>query len=230
MPVKNPRINVVLEKPLYSTMMRFFLAAAIVLAAVPAFAGKVEFVKQHTYRAGGMDSKVSCRAIALMEVKRALLEQLGTYLASETEVRNYKMTKDQVTRLSAGRICVLIRDVASIRTGAYPENAEVISGRPEDEHSRRRAERDWQATQRENERARRSYECRQMLDYLQQLRPESDEYKTQHDQYQRECSAAKGAPASAHGKGGTSKTPVKKERKKAEMDRIMENANNGTVF
>ena len=315
------------------TAKLLFLAACILLNVAEAHAAKVEFVKEHTYRAGDMDSKVSSRAIALMEVKRALLEQLGTYLVSETEVRNYQMTKDQVslltagivsavildekwdgkefylkaklvvdpqevaervkamsldrertreleetkrkrdqalreverlkkdmglarpdiqgqmerqadysravqelgiddeyagyrfqmkdgssfiwtnyeesvdsycTWISSGRICVPMKDVASIKKGAYPENAEVISGSPPDERSRRKAERDWKATQKENERTQRTIECQRRFDRMQQLRRDSADYKAQYDEYRKDCSGTKRAPAPLRSGSGTS--------------------------
>ena len=315
--------NTIMTKK-YGTAKLFFHAAVILLMTGQAYAGKVEFIKEHTYRAGDMDSKVSSRAIALMEVKRALLEQLGTYLVSETEVRNFQMTKDQIslltagivsavildekwdgkdfylkaklvvdpqevaervkamshdrertreleearrkrdqalreverlrkdmglarpdiqgqmdrqadysravqelgiddeydgyrfrmkdgssfiwtnyeesvdsycTRLSAGRICVPMKDVASIKKGAYPENTEVISGRPTDERSKRKAESDWKATQKDNERTQRSVECQRRLDGLQQLRRDSADYRAQYDEYRKDCSGMKSAPA-----------------------------------
>lgn len=72
------------------------------LAPFAALADTVKFVKEYIYQASDIDSKVSSRAIALEQVKRALLEQLGTYLISETEVKNFKLTKDQITTLTAG--------------------------------------------------------------------------------------------------------------------------------
>lgn len=60
------------------------------------------FVRQYTYEAGEADSKLSSRAIALEQVKRELLEELGTYLESFTEVQNYQLTKDQIIVLTAG--------------------------------------------------------------------------------------------------------------------------------
>ena len=60
--------------------------------------------------ASDIDSKVSSRAIALEQVKRALLEQLGTYLISETEVKNFQMTKDQITTLTAGIVSAEVID------------------------------------------------------------------------------------------------------------------------
>jgi len=60
------------------------------------------FVKEYSYQASEYDSKVSCRALALEQVKRLLLEELGTYLESETEVKNFQLTKDQIVILTAG--------------------------------------------------------------------------------------------------------------------------------
>ena len=36
------------------------------------------------------------------QVKRLLLEELGTYLESETEVKNFQLTRDQIVVLTAG--------------------------------------------------------------------------------------------------------------------------------
>ena len=66
------------------------------------FAGNVTFVKEYTYQASELDSKASCRTISLEMVKRLLLEELGTYLISETEVKDFKLTKEQVKTYSAG--------------------------------------------------------------------------------------------------------------------------------
>ncbi len=78
--------------------------------SVVSFAETKTFIKDYTYMASDIDSKVSCRAIALEQVKRALLEQLGTFLISETEVRNYQMTKDQITTLTAGVVSAEVID------------------------------------------------------------------------------------------------------------------------
>ena len=71
-------------------------------SAVPSHAEKVTFVKEYTYQASELDSKASCRTISLEMVKRLLLEELGTYLISETEVKDFKLTKEQVKTYSAG--------------------------------------------------------------------------------------------------------------------------------
>ncbi len=59
-----------------------------------AFAETKVFVEEYTYQASDADSKLSSRAIAIEQAKRLLLEKVGTYLESETEVKNFQLTKD----------------------------------------------------------------------------------------------------------------------------------------
>lgn len=59
-------------------------------------------IKEYTYHAKEFDSQETSRAIALEQVKRSLLEELGTYLESDTEVENLQLTKDKITTLTAG--------------------------------------------------------------------------------------------------------------------------------
>lgn len=66
------------------------------------FAETRTFIKEYMYQASEDDSRNSSRVIALREVKRLLLEELGTYLESETEVKNFQLTRDQITTLTAG--------------------------------------------------------------------------------------------------------------------------------
>jgi len=62
------------------------------------------FTKAYTYQAGDFDSRISSRTIALEQVKRLLLEELGTYIASESHIEDFSLTKDQVATYSAGMI------------------------------------------------------------------------------------------------------------------------------
>ena len=82
----------------------FFIMANV------AFAETKVFIEEYTYQASEYDSKVSCRALALEQVKRLLLEKLGTYLESETEVKNFQLTKDQIVILTAGIVQAEIID------------------------------------------------------------------------------------------------------------------------
>lgn len=93
--------------------IRFFALLSIAflfLTTSTALAEKVTFVKEYNYNASDLDSKVSSRTIALEQVKRLLLEELGTYLISETEVKNFRLTKDQITTYSAGVVSAEVVD------------------------------------------------------------------------------------------------------------------------
>ncbi|MDP2647152.1 MAG: tetratricopeptide repeat protein [Desulfobacterales bacterium] len=68
------------------------------------------FIKEYTYNASDLDSKVSSRAIALEQVKRLVLEELGTYLKSRTTIKNFELTQDQVTAFAAGITRIMIVD------------------------------------------------------------------------------------------------------------------------
>ena len=68
------------------------------------------FVREYAYQASELDSKASCRTIALEQVKRLLLEELGTYIESQTEVRDFQLTKDRISTLAAGIVKVEILD------------------------------------------------------------------------------------------------------------------------
>ncbi|MCX5855963.1 MAG: hypothetical protein NTZ24_15580, partial [Deltaproteobacteria bacterium] len=86
-----------------SYLMRITLISFLLVLILPnlTFAEQKTFVKEYTYHAGDEDSRNSSRTIALREVKRLLLEELGTYLESVTEVKDFKLTKDQITTLTA---------------------------------------------------------------------------------------------------------------------------------
>ena len=90
----------------------YLLAGSMVfLLSVTAISAKtVTYVKEYTYQASEVDSKVSSRTIALEQVKRMLLEELGTYLISETVVKNFQLTKDQISSLTAGIVMTVILD------------------------------------------------------------------------------------------------------------------------
>lgn len=85
-----------------------FCCMLFFLSINPANARTVHFVKEYNYQASEIDSKVTCRVIALEQVKRLLLEELGTYLESKTEVRNFQLTQDQITTLTAGIVSAVV--------------------------------------------------------------------------------------------------------------------------
>jgi len=86
------------------------LAIILLIAASPCLAAIKVFEREYTYQASEADSKLSSRTVSLAEVKRLLLEELGTYLESITEVKNFQLTKDQITALTAGIVRVEVLD------------------------------------------------------------------------------------------------------------------------
>jgi tetratricopeptide (TPR) repeat protein len=70
--------------------------------AVPASAEIKVIEADSTYVLGDNDSKVDGRRIATQEAQRKALERAGTYVASITQVKEYRLTKDQVTAYTAG--------------------------------------------------------------------------------------------------------------------------------
>jgi tetratricopeptide (TPR) repeat protein len=88
----------------------FAIFILLVFSANAAFAKKVTFEREYTYQASEADSKLYCRAIALEQVKVLLLEELGVYLESETEIKNFQLTKDQMTTLTAGIVMTEVLD------------------------------------------------------------------------------------------------------------------------
>lgn len=87
-----------------SMLARIILFSFLFLLLIPHLtsAETKTFIKEYTYQASEEDSRNSCRITSLREVKRLLLEELGTYLESITEVQNFQLTKDQITTLTAG--------------------------------------------------------------------------------------------------------------------------------
>ena len=78
------------------------IAIIIVLCFSNAFAGTKTFIKEYTYRASEADSKLSCRTISFAQAQRLLLEELGVYLESYSEVKNFQLSTDKIIAITAG--------------------------------------------------------------------------------------------------------------------------------
>lgn len=87
-------------------MFRMRMISGVIFAflcVIPnARAGQVVFTRDYTYQASEADSKLSCRSIAVEQVKRLLLEQVGTFVQSETVVKDFQLSTDQVVSMTAG--------------------------------------------------------------------------------------------------------------------------------
>ncbi len=91
-------------------VLAIFAWLAIVTGGREAAAEKKTFIRDYTYQASEVDSKVSSRTVSLEQLKRLLLEEVGTYVQSETVVKDYRLTKDQIVTLTAGIVNVEILD------------------------------------------------------------------------------------------------------------------------
>ena len=86
-----------------------FFAAMLMIQGRIILAQEKTFVKEYTYKAGEMDSKISCRAIATNQLRTELLNEIGVYVESEqllktTEVDG-KFSQDfveNIATISAG--------------------------------------------------------------------------------------------------------------------------------
>ncbi len=85
-------------------LMGFFISAHFT------FGETKVFVEEYAFKSSEADSNLSSRVNALEKVKRLLLEKLGTYLESETEVINFHLSKDQIIILIAGIVIPEIID------------------------------------------------------------------------------------------------------------------------
>lgn len=83
-------------------MVPLLISLFLLISFSPALAETKTFIKQYTDQVSEDDNRDSSRTIALREVKRLLLEELGIYLESETEVENFQLTKDRIAALAAG--------------------------------------------------------------------------------------------------------------------------------
>ena len=88
---------------------RIIIVILIILSTpFKSVAASRDFIESYTYNAGESDSKLTCRTVSLLEVKRMLLEKIGTYLESRTEIKNFQIEKDKIVALTAGVVKVQI--------------------------------------------------------------------------------------------------------------------------
>jgi tetratricopeptide (TPR) repeat protein len=79
------------------------------------------FEAESTYVLGGNDGKMDGRRIATQEAQRKVLERTGAYLAGIAQVKEFRLTKDQVMAYTAGIVetDIIADEVRS--TVDYPE-------------------------------------------------------------------------------------------------------------
>jgi hypothetical protein len=87
--------------------------SAIILLALLAIpmgaAAEVQTVTAtHTYVMGDNDSRNDARQLCFLEAKRKVLEKAGSFIQTSTEVKNFQLTKDQISSYSAAVLSVEI--------------------------------------------------------------------------------------------------------------------------
>lgn len=89
--------------------MKFFVYIILSLISIQLLAETKTFLRDYNFKAGEADSKISSRAIALEQVKRILLEEIGVYLRSsitttveEKDNIYNELTKQEVQSITAG--------------------------------------------------------------------------------------------------------------------------------
>ncbi|HIJ81830.1 MAG TPA: hypothetical protein HPP76_08990 [Desulfuromonadales bacterium] len=84
------------------------IAAIVVIGCREAVAKPVTVTREYTYRASEADSKLTSRTMALEQIKRLLVEELGTYLISNTEVKDSALTRDEIVTYTAGWVTTVV--------------------------------------------------------------------------------------------------------------------------
>ena len=87
-----------------------FLGLILLCLPLSGWAESKVFVEKYSYNAGEVDSKLTCRTVSLLEVKRLLLEKIGIYLETRTEGKDFQITKDEIVALTAGIVKTEILD------------------------------------------------------------------------------------------------------------------------
>ena len=90
------------------TSHALLLGMTFLLFPSSTFANTVSYIREYRYQASEEDSKLSSRTIAFEQVKRLLLEELGTYVISVTEVKDSEVTKDKIISFTAGIVSTIV--------------------------------------------------------------------------------------------------------------------------
>ncbi len=77
------------------------LIAFVILVPISSFAKTKVVYATHKTVMGDNDSKNDVRQMCFLEAKRTLLEKAGTYIESHTNVRDFRITKDEISTYAA---------------------------------------------------------------------------------------------------------------------------------
>ena len=89
-------------------MLRIAYFVFLILLVIPCVSlaeTKIIFA-EHKYVMGDNDSKNDARRMCFLEAKRRVLEKAGTYIESRTEVKDFQLTKDEISVYAAALLKV----------------------------------------------------------------------------------------------------------------------------
>ena len=91
-------------------MLKFLAILFLAISTLAAQASTQEFIRHYTYIAGEADSKLTARQMALQEVKRELLSEIGTHIYSRIDISTDSSgksdAKQEIRALTAGFVKV----------------------------------------------------------------------------------------------------------------------------
>ncbi len=91
-------------------MKQWLLLTSLLISTLTTWADTKEFVRDYTYVAGEADSKISARQMAMQEVKRELLNEIGTHIYSTIDISENSKgetdAKQEIRAMTAGFVKV----------------------------------------------------------------------------------------------------------------------------
>ena len=111
------------QKPGDTIGISLLVVCFVLLSVLPARAEIKTIDAESVYAPGDNDSKADARRIATQEAQRKALEQAGTFVASLAQVKEYRMTRDEVTAYTAG---IVTTDVVASEDQGTVRHPEVL--------------------------------------------------------------------------------------------------------
>lgn len=97
-------------------LMTFLVGFFLALPPV-ALAQTVEIITEGSYQMGDNDTPALAEERALLKAKRLAVEEAGVYIASYTNIKNLKISDDNVISLAAGFLRISILDTQRTQVG-----------------------------------------------------------------------------------------------------------------
>lgn len=121
-------------------LVAFLALGSITVTIFPVQAATKTLTVTHTYLMGDNDNRNDARRLCLLEAKRKLLEEAGSFIQSSSEMKNADLTKDQITSYSAAILRVeTIKESVDFRSGQTALTLTVKADIDTDEVTRRLA-------------------------------------------------------------------------------------------